>query len=358
MEPNTQLATIVSRPVRPSSLQNAELCALAPRLSIEYPTSLVETRFGNVVDRQVSVILSCLQMEDFGDLPSEEDILPETRKLLEWLEANYPRAQWVYFIQTRVELLDPETGELLTGGTPDLVCLHRTESTFVVIDWKKKGQFWAGHLAPPDTNLQQLAYVAGYWLRFANEGRKIEEAHIVLACWDIKGVTALPNKEPLTDQRLWTVVDRIRKVPRIDLSAPRPEASVGEHCLHCYQRMHCHAHLLPPSVVTQAGLPAPFAEFVNQQLTVETTVKALGWLEKADNLLKDAKRIRDLVEGNIDAFVTQNGPVEVGEMMYGPQPVKGKRGGATIKTLEAEGLQRLIRAPTEKIEPRWYKKPG
>jgi hypothetical protein len=350
-----QPTALFPRPVRPSSLHLAEMCQLAPRLATEYPTSQAATRFGSAVDRQVSAILSCLQIGDFDNLPSAEDTLPETTKLLEWLEENYPRAQWTYFIQERVELLDPETGELLTGGTPDLVCLHRTEPLFVVVDWKKAGQLWAGHLPPPDTNLQQLSYVAGYWLRFAKEGRKIEEAHIVLACWSEKGVIALPNKEPITDQRLWTVVDRVRKVPRIDLSAPRPEASVGEHCLHCYQRMHCHAHLLPLAVVTKAGLPEPFAEFVDQPITVETTIKALGWLEAADTVLREAKRIRDLVEGNIDAFVTQNGAVEVGALTYGPEQVKGKRLGATVETLTKMGLLQLIREGKTSLKCRWRK---
>ena len=136
----------------------------------------------------------------------------------------------------------------------------------------------------------------------------------------------------------------------VDVDGPQPEASVGDHCLHCYQRLHCSEHLLPLAVVTQAGLPAPYAEFVGGEMTAETTVKALVWLEGADRVLREAKKIRDLVEGNADAYVTQNGPVTVGELSYGPVEVKGRRAGATVATLTKEGLTRLIREGETKVK--------
>jgi hypothetical protein len=344
----------MSKPVRPSSLQLAELCDLAPRLSTEYPESHVNTRFGSAVDAQVTTIIRSMVSGDTSGLPTEEELLTETGKILEWLEANYPIEQWQYFVQEKVTLVDPETDEVLTAGTPDLICLHRTEPRFVCVDWKKRGQMWAGHLPPPDTNLQQLAYVAAFWLE-VSKVRVIESAKIILACWDANGVTPQESSNILED-RLRELVERVRSVPQIDLEQPRPEASIGDHCDHCYQRMHCHAHLLPMAVVAKAGLPAPFAEFTDQPLTVETAVKALGWLEGARRVLREAGKIADLVEGNVDAFVLQNGPVEAGEMIYGPRPVTGKRAGATVATLEDEGLQRLIRTGKSKIEAKWYKK--
>jgi hypothetical protein len=344
----------MSKPVRPSSLQLAELCHAAPWLSTKYPTSQAATRFGSAVDIQVTTILRCMVSGNMAELPTEEELMPETAKILEWLEANYPIEQWCYWVQEKVTLLDPETGEVLTAGTPDLICLHRTEPRFVCVDWKKIHQFWAGHLAKPDENMQQLAYVAAFWLKIASS-RAITSAKIVLACWDATGVTPMESQEILED-RLREVVERIRAIPMVDVDGQQPEAAVGEHCDHCYQRLHCHAHLLPMVVVTKAGLPAAFAEFTDQPLTVETAVKALGWLEGARRVLREAGKIADLVEGNVDAFVLQNGPVEAGEMIYGPRPVTGKRAGATVATLEAEGLQRLIRPGKAKIEAKWYKK--
>ena len=346
--------------VRPSSLHLAEVCRRAPYLSVKYPASHEVTRFGTAVDKQVSVILSCIAVGDTDNLPSDDELLPETSIILDWLEANYPIEKWEWHIQERVELLDPETGEVLTAGTPDLLCLHRTEPVLVDIDWKKSGQLYAGHLQKPDKNIQQLAYVTAAWLKYS-QTRKIERAKIILACWDDRRVVALESgtaEAPwITVDRLTEIVQRVRAVPPVDPNAPAPEAAVGEYCDHCYQRMHCAEHLLPPAVVTQAGLPEPFAEFVDQPMTVDVASKALSWLDGADRVLREAKKIRDLVEGNVDAFVSSNGPVQVGELMYGPREVKGRKAGATVKTLEKEGLQRLIREGESTVKCKWYPAP-
>ena len=341
--------------VRPSSLQLAESCPRAPWLSTKYPASHVATRFGSAVDEQVSRILSCIALGDMDNLPSDEELLPETSKILDWLEANYPSDKWQYFVHEKVTLVDPETSEVLTAGTPDLIYLHRTEPRFVDIDLKKIGQFWAGHLAPPDENLQQLAYLAAFWLETV-KSRPIEQAKIVLACWDAMGVTPQESQD-IREDRLREIVERIRAVPMVNIDGPQPEAAVGEHCDHCYSRGHCSEHLLPMAVVLKAGLPAPFEEFTEQTLTVETAIKALGWLEGADRVLREAGKIRDLVEANVDAFVTQNGPVEVEAMQYGPVITKPRRMGATVETLKAIGREDLIRLGEAKIKCKWTKAP-
>ena len=356
--------TVVENPkpkrVRPSSLALARICKRAPWLSVKYPASHDVTRFGSAVDKQVSVVLSCISVGDMANLPTEEDLLPETAKILDWLERNYPIEQWIWHIQEKVALYDPETGELLTDGTPDLVCLHRTEPVFVVIDWKKSGQMYSGHLQKPDENDQQLAYLTAFWLAIVAT-RKIERAKIILACFDDRGVTPLesgtPEKPWITEDRLTAVVEAIRAVPPVDVDGQQPVAAVGEHCLHCWTRMHCSEHLLPVAVATQAGLPAPFAEFTDAPMAVETAVKALSWLESAKRVLSEAKKIVELVEENVDTFVMQNGPVTVEAMTYGPVLAKGKRAGATVKTLEAEGLTRLIRQGDDKVTCKWYKAP-
>ena len=345
-------ATKSTHRVRCSSLFLARLCDRFAYLSVIHPASHEATRFGSAVDKQVSQVLSCIASGDMDNLPSDEELLVETSKILDWLEANYPLDQWEWIVQRRVELTDPETDEILTGGTPDLICLHRTRPIFVDIDWKKRGQVFAGHLQRPDENDQQLAYVAAYWLEISKT-RKIESAKIILAAWDETGVYPMPSHD-ITEDRLTEVIESIRAIPPVDPNAPQPEAAVGKHCDHCWQRMHCDEHLLPGAIAIRAGLTAPFQEFVGGELTAETTVKALAWLDGADRVLREAKKIRDLVEGNADAYVSQNGPVQVGEMMYGPQEVKGKRAGATIKTLEKEGLQRLIREAETKIKCKWF----
>jgi hypothetical protein len=326
----------------------AEHCARAPWLSAKYNESHVATRLGSAVDGQVTALIR-------GD-DLDEDVLPETEIVIAWLAENFPSTEWEYHAQMRVELIDPESAEILTVGTPDLLCLHRTDPRISIVDYKKRGQLFAGHLPPPRENLQLLAYLAAAWSKLSTE-RTIRQGDVTLCCWDDRGVTALKS-DPIDDAGLWGIIETIRAIPPMDLSV-QPEASIGDHCDHCYGRMHCDAHLLPLAVVIQAGLPAPYAEFIDPEkpLVAETTVKALAWLEGAKRVLSEAKKIVDLVEGNADAFVTQNGPVVVGELAYGPQEVKGKRAGATIKTLEKEGLTRLIRDGETKVKCKWFPAP-
>ena len=351
----TVVETAKPRRVRCSSLHLARLCDRFPWLSVHHPASHDASRFGTAVDKQVSVVLSCIAIGDTDNLPTDEELLPETAIILDWLETNYPLEQWEWHVQHYVELLDPETSEVLTKGTPDLICLHRTEPRFVDVDWKKSGQMYAKHLQKPDVNDQQLAYVAAFWLA-VSKTRKIESATIILACWDESGVIPLES-QPITEQRLTEVIQKVRAIPAVDPNAPQPEASVGEHCDHCWQRLHCDEHLLPGAIAVTAGLPAPFEEFVGGELTAETTIKALSWLEGAESIRDKINAIIKLVRGNADAHVTQNGPVQVGELCYGPQEVKGKRRGADIKTLEREGLQRLIKPAETKVKPKWYPAP-
>jgi hypothetical protein len=129
---------------------------------------------------------------------------------------------------------------------------------------------------------------------------------------------------------------------------------VGKHCEHCWQRLHCDEHLLPGAIAVKAGLPAPYAEFVGGELTAEVTIRALKWLEEAESMHAKIGAIINLVRGNADAHVTQNGPVRVGELLYGPRPTNGARSGATVATLEKEGLQRLIRPAKAGTKCKWY----
>jgi len=340
--------------VRPSSLAMSEFCDRAPWLSARYCESNLATRFGSDVDRQVSYLLKMKQ----DSLPDEEEILPETQLVLDWLAANYPSSEWIYHIQERLVLLDPETSEELTAGTPDIICEHVERPVFVDVDWKKKGQMWAGHLPPPDENLQQLAYVVAFWL--GDTKRRYDEARIVLACWDVKGVTP-QESAPIAIDKLSEIVRRIRAVPSIDLEASQPEASTGDHCDDCYQRMHCDAHLVPAGALIKAGLGSDDVKLAGFEeasgpLTEDSVARSLAWLEQAKRVFKAAKAMVEIVQGNVDAYVRQNGPVEVGEMVYGPCITKGKRLGATVETLEREGLEHLIRPGKAGVKCKWWKK--
>lgn len=352
--------------VRPSGAERAEYCPRVPYLAAKFPASRNNTRMGSLVDGQVTFVLKH-GLEAF--LGTGEELSEEAGKILEWLEANYPAAEWRYFVQEKVELVDPETEKVLTAGTPDLVCFQASTGFLVVIDWKSKGQMWAGHLTPPERNLQQLIYLSAYWLKLSME-HAITIGKIVLACWDVNGVTPQETPEPIGPDVIMGVVARMRKMPEVDPTGPEPEAAVGEHCQHCYQRMHCTEHLLPAGALILKGpeaqeMPVFLKAMVasdglrdqkrdGAMLDAGSTVQALAWVERARQVIREATKIVDLVEENCDAFVTTNGPVESAGQCYGPVPVKGRQLGATVATLKQEGLSRLIRAGKDSVKCKWY----
>lgn len=332
-------------PVRPSSLQMAEKCARAPYLSKKYKESSERTRFGSGVDGQVTRILSHL-----APLDADEQFAPEATKILTWLDDSYPRAGWEYFVQRRLSLVDPLTGEELTAGTPDLVAVNWIDGAIVVIDWKTKGQWWAGHLAAPDNNLQQLSYLAASWLELSMRS-KIKTAKIILACFDDEGVTPVESAI-FTEEQLFPIIDRIRAIPMVDAEGPEPLATKGNHCEDCYQRGHCSAYLLPGEVALTYGLPA-FGENAVVSINSENVAEALSWIGHAEDVLRRAKKAVEVVEGQVNAYVKQNGPVVVGSLAYQAIPTSGRRSGATVSELEKRGLTDLIKPGKPGIRYDW-----
>ena len=332
--------------VRPSSLGMAQHCKRAPWLSSNFHESHVATRLGSAVDRQLTSLILGAALDD--------DILPETEVLFAWLSETFPPNEWEYHAQLPVVLLDPKDQSELTRGTPDLICRHRTEPRLSIVDYKKRGQLWAGHLPPPDENPQLRAYLAAAWLTLATDERPIKWGEIVLACWDENGVLALKNMEPLSAQTLWAIVEEIRAVPPVDSDGPMPEASVGDHCTHCWQRMHCDAHLMPAVVASQIGLVEPEATGVSAgAITSDNVVAALTWLDRSGEVLATAKKLREFVQDNVDNYVDRFGPVVVGELAYQAVVTKGKRQGPTVTECEARGLFDLIRPGKPGVRHTW-----
>ena len=333
-------------PVRPSAFQHAELCGRAPYLGRKYPESSAVMRFGSHVDKQVTKALQVGQVV----LDPDEELTIEAEKILAWVEANYPHGAWIYRVQHKVHLIDPTTGEELTAGTPDLIAYNETTGELVVIDWKKRGQLWAGHQAPPDDNLQQLIYLAASWLELSLT-TKITTGKIRLACWDEQGVSPQDSAE-MTENILFEVIRRVKAVPLVDVEGPEPEAVKGDHCEDCYQRSHCSAYLLPATVALTVGLPE-YGEQSTAIIDAGAAARALRWLESADTLLKIASKMADTIRDQVNAYVKDNGPVVVGDLAYQAIPTKGRRTGASIKELEARGLTDMIKTGKPGVKYDW-----
>jgi hypothetical protein len=324
-------------PVRPSSLQLAEKCSRAPWLSHRYQEENEAIRKGNEVDSDVSRAL----------VEGREPLTREGAALVAWVRDRF-KGEVEFFVQRKVQLLDPITGEIITEGTPDLLVLDRKQSLLVDVDWKKKGQLYAGHLPMPDDNLQQMAYAVAAGMEFS-----VKQVQIVLACFDERDITPIEG-EVLEGASWWPLIDRIKAVPQVDVDGGEPEAIKGEHCASCYQRLHCSAYLLPAMEKAPVEL-VPFMEPGRELLTQEEALAALDWINRAEMAIKLAKDIRDMVEAQVDAFVGANGPLRRGNKEYGPTPTKGNRKGPTLEELETLGLSNLIKPGKPGVKFSWRK---
>jgi hypothetical protein len=321
-------------PVRPSGLQIAEKCSRAPWLAHRYPEGNDNTRKGKEVDDDVSRALL-------------EGAEPKTREgalLVAWVRKRFtPAAQ--FFIQRKVRLVDPVTGELITEGTPDLLVLD--VGMLFDVDWKKIGQLYAGRLEMPDNNLQQMAYAIAAGLELG-----VEKVQIILACFGERDITPIEGAA-LEGDAWWPLIERIKAVPHVDLEGPEPEAQKGEHCDGCYQRIHCAAHLLPAMGKMPVEL-VPFAE-PGTGLTANEALAALDWLDCARAAIKRAKEIESLVEGQVQTFVRVNGPIRRGGEEFAMTPANGQRRGPTLAELEEMGLAHLIKPGKPGVKFGWKK---
>lgn len=326
-------------PVRPSALQLAEECDRAPWLGQRYREGNEATRHGDAVDADVSIEL----------VGGGEAKTPEGRGLAAWVRRRFAGPGVKFFVQRKVVLADPVTGETLTEGTPDLlVLIEGPPRQLVVVDWKSKGQLFAGHIEMPANNLQQMAYAVAAGMEF-----EADEVQIILAFFDKKGIDPIEGKS-MPGAEWWPLIERIKQVPHVDVDGPEPLATTGDHCDRCYQKMHCSAYLLPAMKEAPAAL-VPFSEGGNGLATQEEALAALAWLDQADDVMKKAGKIRALVEDQLKTFVTLNGPLRSGNREWGPIPTNGKRTGPTVAELEDLGLSNLIKPGKPGVKFDWKK---
>lgn len=323
-------------PVRPSALQIAEKCDRAPYLGHKYKQGNANTEHGKGVDGEASA--------DLSGGPAATD--PEARAIVDWVRTTWPIGA-EFYVQRKIKLVDPVTGEVLREGTADLIINVPMYRKVWVVDFKSKGQWWSGYLAKPDDNLQQHCYGMGAAMEFG-----ADEYEIVLALFDGRGVDP-QHSQAFPAASWWPMLERLKAIKPFDPDGPEPEATIGDHCDHCWQRMHCSAHLLPAMAEVPVAL-VPFTEG-GGELTPERALAALDWIDRADDAIKKAKRVRDLVEAQVDTFVRLNGPVRRGDKEYGPVPTNGKRSGPTVAELEKAGLQHLIKDGDPGVAFKWRK---
>ena len=205
--------------IRPSSLSIAKHCALSPVLSERYPSTSVATERGNAVDAQVTAWLQ-------GAVNSDAPTDPDAGACIDWIRENFDGSRVV--AQGRVELMDLDTGALITGGTPDIVVRRGAET--IVIDLKKREQYDSGRLADPDDNDQLHAYA----LASTPEGGSYR---LCLLLFGGGRVEPIWSKQAYTAENWAPILARIVEVN--ERRDPNPKGISGDHCAQCWPRIHC-----------------------------------------------------------------------------------------------------------------------
>lgn len=309
--------------IRPSSLTLAEHCELAPVLASEYPETNANIERGNLVDREVT-------RELLGGQPAQD---PDAMACIEWLYRHDVGASedGRLYVQEPISLNDPVTGELITKGTPDIVWIH--ENKVLVVDLKKREQYFAGRLTDVDRSLQLHAYALAWAIRSGASSYKM--AYLCFGEGDANFVWSMDwNVEADSNSFLDRMRRIIEKSNANGARGTRPVATAGPHCTQCYQRMHCPQWLLPAHEGSQPSALAPLTQ--PGGLTVDNAGKALMTVMALEEA---AEKARDILK----SFVAEHGPIFLGDRQWGPTMVQGRRSGPSVSELEALNLMHLIK---------------
>jgi len=295
--------------IRPSALAMADLCAHSAELAERFPQSSAAAERGTEWHQRLERVIRG-QARD-----------PK----LEAIVASFPAYVRIE-AEVKVRLVDPDTDDLITEGTSDVVLTHE-DGTLTIIDFKT-GQH-------RDYTLQLEAYGISLALErkapaFRWGVAYLDEDEVRLSEWYRAG------------DHYWTVLDRVKKAASGDRSRP----VVGAWCHGCFQRKHCSAWLLPAA-------PDALVPYVQKpkELTVDKAIVGL-------RLVAALREMADVAEAHIRDFAREH-EIREGGQVYAPGPKRGREYVPVSELpsdLRAELASRgLIRRSRDSEEWRWRK---
>jgi len=294
--------------IRPSLLQRSEVCSLVPVLAKQFPET------SDAADRGTAI---------HAAIARDDRTVPEARTAREWVESNLVGK---LRFERKVELIDLDTMETLTEGTPDLVAGPDTDGTMVVIDFKTGRP---ENVVEPDGNLQIGAYCLAVC-----DGRPFRGVLVFLD--GDKPADARWSRifEPLEHPAL---LERIRAIVHKE-----PVAHPGGWCVSCYQRVYCPAWKARTEVALTVLRPST-------ALTVTD--------ENAPELSQRIKAVReaaDMAEEQLRAHVRAGGRCIVdGKELY--EATCDGRESVDAKAIKAAGLTQYLKVGASYQAWRWRK---
>ena len=296
--------------VRPSLLQRADVCGLVPALAKQFPET------SDAADRGTAI---------HAAIARDDRTVPEARTAREWVESNLI-GELVY--ERKVELIDLDTMETLTEGTPDLVAGPDTDGVMAVVDWKSGRS--AADLDPSNT-LQLIAYGLAVC-----DGRPFRCVLVLLDSKDAESYARWsrvfePAEHPV-------LMDYIRAIVHKE-----PVAHPGDWCGSCYQRVYC------PAWKARTALALTVLAHPSMVLTVSD--------ENAPELSQRIKAVReaaDMAEEQLRAHVRAGGRCVVdGKELY--EATCEGRETVDAKAIKAAGLVQYLKTGAPYQTWRWRK---
>lgn len=300
--------------IRPSSLGLGEKCTHFVDLAEQFPETSENAERGNVVDEQVSAEIAS-QRQTFA---TDADAMACADLFHTKIDIVQGRCE--LSTHEKLSLFDPDTGDLLTEGTPDVQVYACDAHLVKTVDWKKREQYYSGYLSDPDENLQLHAYSLAKAFAVGATGYQ----NIIVLFGDGKA-EAIEGK--VFQIHEWNpILDRIRKVQ----AKPRTPAP-GAHCANCWQRWVC----------------GSYRERAKLGLTLLGDNAVAGPLsdEQAALLVERATAVKQAAELALDlakAHQRGGGKIVKDGKRYVPTVCQGRETG-NVDMLRADGLTKYIK---------------
>ena len=280
---------------RAGLLAQLEKCALSAKLAAEHDETSESAERSRLIRTEVT---RAWAVQDQGTMP-------EAEAALAWL-----RGQSCDRVGEPVDLVDPDTGEVLVSGRPGAVL----DEPNCVVAWKTGDPRGIGE---PEDDLGLIAMGLACF-----GGEPFQTAYVAF-----QGMEAFPRRSPVFEP-----AGHAGLMARIKAAAGRPPvACPGDWCGACRQRLYCPAW----KARTELALTVLPVEAKSLDITNENA-PAL-WMR-----IKAIEEACELAKDQLKGFVRAGGRLEVDGKEYYLGQSEGRE-TADVKALKAAGLMDYIK---------------
>ena len=281
--------------MRAGLLSSAERCGLVVRLAADCDETSDSAERSRLIRTEVT---RAFYVQDQGTIP-------EAEAALAWL-----RGQSCDRVGEPVDLVDPDTGEVLVSGRPGAVL----DEPNCVVAWKTGDPRGIGE---PEDDLGLIAMGLACF-----GGEPFQTAYVAF-----NGSEAFPRRSPVFEP-----AGHAGLMARIKAAAGRPPvACPGDWCGACRQRLYCPAW----KARTELALTVLPVEAKSLDITNENA-PAL-WMR-----IKAVEEACELAKDQLKGFVRAGGRLEVDGKEYYLGQSEGRE-TADVKALKAAGLMDYIK---------------